>query len=220
MKSPLWLLIDCRDQRMRLFTIGHSSHDFATFLGLLRQHEIQVVADVRSRPFSRFPWFSRPELEKALKENGIRYVFLGLELGARRDERECYVGPRADYDLISLTPAFRSGMERLKTGVQYYRIALMCSEREPLDCHRTVLVCRHAKPFAEISHIHADGHLETHEEAEIRMMSRYGAREGDMFLSKIELLNAAYKRRGEEINYVEQPQTSSVVRDEPWNDES
>ncbi len=201
-----------------LFTIGHSTHDYAKFLGLLKQHEIEVVADVRSRPFSRFPWFSRPELEKALKENDIRYVFLGLELGARRDERECYIGPRADYDLISLTPAFRSGMERLKAGVQSYRVSLMCSEREPLDCHRTVLVCRHAKPFAEIFHIHADGHLETHEEAEIRMMSRYGAKEGDMFLSKIELLNAAYKRRGEEINYVDESQ-SSVVREEPLNHE-
>lgn len=203
---------------MKLFTIGHSTHDFAKFLGLLKQHETEVVADVRSRPFSRFPWFSRPELEQALKENGVRYVFLGIELGARRDERECYIGPRADYDLISLTAAFRSGIERLKTGVHSYRIALMCSEREPLDCHRTVLVCRHAKPFAGIFHIHADGQLETHEEAEIRMMSRYGAKEGDMFLSRIELLNAAYKRRGEEINYLEESQ-SSVVREEPLNDE-
>jgi uncharacterized protein (DUF488 family) len=201
-----------------LFTIGHSTHDFVKFLGLLKQHGIQVVADVRSRPFSRFPWFSRPVLEKALKENDIRYVFLGGGLGARRDERECYIGPRADYDLISLTPAFRSGMERLKVGVQSYRVALMCSEREPLDCHRTVLVCRHAKPFAEISHIHADGRLETHEEAEIRMISRYWVNEGDMFLSQIELLNEAYRRRGEEINYVDESQ-SSMLREEPLNHE-
>ena len=201
-----------------LFTIGHSTHDFTRFLGLLKQHEIEVVADVRSRPFSRFPWFTRQELERALKKNGIRYVFLGLELGARRDERECYIGSRADYDLISLTPAFRSGIERLKIGVQKFRVALMCSEREPLDCHRTVLVCRHAKPFAEIFHIHADGHLETHEKAESRMMSRYRPDDRDMFLSKIELLNEAYRRRGEEINYVDESQ-SSDVREEPMNNE-
>lgn len=201
-----------------LFTIGHSTHDFAKFLGLLTQHGIEVVADVRSRPFSRLPWFSRPDLEKDLKANGIRYVFLGLELGARRDERECYIGSRADYDLISQTPAYQSGIERVRTGVQTYRIALMCSEREPLDCHRTVLVCRHAKGFADVSHIHADGHLETHEEAEIRMMSRYGAKDGDMFLSKIELLNDAYKRRGEEINYIDESQ-SSMLREEPLNNE-
>jgi len=198
----------------QLFTIGHSSHEFDKFVGLLKQHRIEVVADVRSQPYSRLSWFCRPELEKKLKEHGIRYVFLGLELGARRSERECYIGPRADYELISAAAAFQSGVERLKIGVERYRVALMCSEKEPLDCHRTVLVCRYAKEFSEISHIHADGHLETHSEAEIRMMSRYIPMEGDLFRSRIELLNSAYKRRGEEINYVEKPQSSSVLREE------
>ena len=219
MKSPLWHLIDGRDHGMKLFTIGHSTHEFAKFLGLLQQHGIQVVTDVRSRPFSRFPWFSRPTLEKELKANGIGYVFLGLELGARREERECYIGARADYDLISLASAYRNGIERLQIGVKSYRISLMCSEREPLDCHRTILVCRHAKEFAEVFHIHADGHLESHEEAETRMLSRYNPGGQDLFRSRTELLNEAYKRRGEEINYVEQTQSSSTVRDEPWNDE-
>jgi len=187
-----------------LFTIGHSTHDFAKFLGLLKQHEIEVVADVRSRPFSRFPWFCGPTLKKELKANGCRYLFLGDELGARRVERECYIGPRADYELIARTAAFQAGIERVREGVMKFRVALMCAEKDPLDCHRTVLVCRHAKEFAEILHIHADGHLESHEAAEIRMMSRYVSPEGDMFRSQIELLNEAYKRRGEEINYVEE----------------
>lgn len=203
-----------------LFTIGHSTHDFSRFLGLLKQHEIDVVADVRSRPFSRLSWFCGPALKKELKANGLRYVFLGDELGARRVEREVYIGSRADYELIARTPAFQTGMDRVREGVSKFRVALMCAEKDPLDCHRTVLVCRHAKEFAEISHIHADGRLESHAEAEIRMMSRYVSPEGDMFRSRIELLNEAYKRRGEEINYVEQPETSSIVRDEPWNDES
>lgn len=205
---------------MTLFTIGHSTHDCTKFLGLLKQHGIEVVADVRTRPFSRFPWFCGPALKKELKANGFRYVFLGDELGARRVEREVYIGPRADYELIARTPAFQSGFERLREGVAKFRVALMCAEKDPLDCHRTVLVCRHAKEFAEIFHIHADGRLETHADAEVRMMSRYVSPEGDMFRSRIELLNEAYRRRGEEINYVEQPQTSSVVRDEPWNDGS
>lgn len=203
-----------------LFTIGHSTHEFAKFLGLLKQHEIEVVADVRSRPYSRFEWFSRPALEKALKENGIRYVFLGKELGARREERECYLGSRADYDLISLTSAFQSGMKRLRTGVEGFRVALMCSEREPLDCHRTVLVCRHAKHFADIAHIHMDGGLESHADAELRMMSRYVPEEGDLFRSPERLLDLAYKRRGEEINYVEKSEPSSILREEPTNYES
>lgn len=203
-----------------LFTIGHSTHEFAKFLGLLKQHSIEVVADVRSRPYSRLEWFSRPALEKALKENGIRYVFLGEELGARREERECYIGPRADYDLISLTTAFQSGMKRLRAGVEEYRVALMCSEKEPLDCHRTVLVCRHAKSFADISHIHADGSLEVHADAEVRMMSRYIPVEGDFFHTPQELLEVAYRRRGIEINYVDKPESSSVLKEDPMNYES
>jgi uncharacterized protein (DUF488 family) len=202
-----------------LFTIGHSTHEFARFLGLLKQHEIEVVADVRSRPFSRFPWFCGPALKKELKAQGLGYVFLGDELGARRVEREVYIGPRADYELIARTHAFQEGLERVREGAGKYRVALMCAEKDPLDCHRTVLVCRHAKEFAEIFHIHADGRLESHAAAEERMMSRYSAPEGDLFRSRIEFLNEAYKRRGEEINYVEQPEASSVVRDEPWNDE-
>ena len=202
-----------------LFTIGHSTHDFSTFLRLLKQHEIDVVADVRSRPYSRMLWFCRPELEKELKANGVRYVFLGDELGARRIEREVYIGPRADYELIAKTPAFAKGIERLRGGVAKFRVALMCAEKDPLDCHRTVLVCRHAKTFSQISHILADGMLETHADAELRMMRKFVPAEGDMFLSRIELLNQAYRLRGEEINYVEPTETSSVLKDELGQDE-
>ena len=202
-----------------LFTIGHSTHEFPQFLALLKQHGIEVLADVRSRPFSRFPWFSRPALEKELKANGIRYVFLGLELGARREERECYIGLRAEYGRIAQTPAYQKGIERLRDGVTTFRIALMCAERDPLDCHRTILVCRHAKEFAEVFHIRADGHLETHAEAETRLLLRYHPNGPDLFRSPTDLLNEAYQRRGEEINYVEQPQSQSLVRDEPQNDE-
>lgn len=202
-----------------LFTIGHSTHDFSTFLRLLKQHEIDVVADVRSRPYSRMPWFSRPELEKELKTNRVLYVFLGDELGARRIERETYIGPRADYELIARTPAFARGMARLREGVAKFRVALMCAEKDPLDCHRTVLVCRHAKTFSQISHILADGMLETHADAELRMMRKFVPAEGDMFLSRIELLNQAYRLLGEEINYVEPTETSSVLKEELGQDE-
>ncbi len=201
-----------------LFTIGHSTHDFPAFLRLLKQHEIEVVADVRSRPFSRFPWFCREALEKELKANRIRYVFLGTELGARREERECYIGPRADYRLIAQTAAYQKGIERLRNGVSRFRIALMCSEREPLDCHRTILVCRHAKEFADISHIRADGRLESHAEAEARLLSRYFSDNHDFFRCEEEMLDEAYLRRGEEINYVDESQTS-VLRETPLNDE-
>lgn len=203
-----------------LFTIGHSTHEFPKFLELLKEHRIEVVGDVRSNPVSRFEWFCSQALKKKLKASGIGYVLLGKELGARRQERECYVGLRADYELIAQTPAFREGLKRLRDGVTKFRVALMCAEKDPLDCHRTVLVCRHAKEFAEIFHIHSDGHLESHAAAEMRMMARYLPAEGDLFRSRIELLNDAYKRRGEEINYVAKPEASAVTGSESWSDES
>ncbi len=204
-----------------LFTIGHSTHEFPNFLDLLKQHQIEVVADVRSRPVSRFPWFCQEALQPALLANGIRYVFLGTELGARREELNCYIGSRADYGRIARTPAYQKGIDRLRKGVMSYRVALMCSEREPLDCHRTILVCRSAKEFAEIFHIWADGRLESHEEAEQRLLSRYFSDEKDiedMFRKEAEKIEIAYKRRGEEINYVDERQTA-VLREESPNDE-
>jgi hypothetical protein len=105
-------------------------------------------------------------------------------------------------------------------GVGKGRIALMCAEKDPLDCHRTILVCRYAKEFSDVFHIHVDGKLESHEKAETRLLARYHEDAYDLFRSRIEQLNEAYKRRGDEIAYVEQPETSSAVRDAPWNDES
>jgi uncharacterized protein (DUF488 family) len=189
-----------------LFTVGHSMHSIEAFLNLLVKHRIQAIADVRSQPYSRhFPWFSRQPLEQSLKGEGIRYAFLGQELGARREERECYIENKVSYERIAATPAFAKGLDRLQKGLQKYRIALLCAEKEPLDCHRTILVARHAARFAEIVHILGDGRLETGQEAENRLLLRCAidANENDMFRSREEMLAAAYTLRGSEIAYVE-----------------
>jgi len=143
-----------------------------------------------------------------------------LRLPRPGTERECYISDRVVYDRIAQTPLFQKGLERLKVGIDKGRIALMCAEKDPLDCHRTILVCRYAKEFADIYHIHVDGKLESHEKAEARLLTRYHEDDYDLFRTRIQQLNEAYKRRGEEIAYVEQPEASSVVRDTPWNDES
>jgi hypothetical protein len=96
-----------------IFTIGHSSQPLAAFIALLQRHAVQVIADVRSRPGSRrFPHFSRERLQASLAAADIGYVFLGTELGARRDEPECYVDGQASYDRIATLPAFAAGIER------------------------------------------------------------------------------------------------------------
>lgn len=187
-----------------LFTVGHSSHSIEGLLQLLLQHQIQAVADVRSRPYSRhFPCFSKEPLELSLKSAGIHSVFLGRELGARRDERACYIENAVSYDLVAATPAFAKGLERLQEGLQNHRIALLCAEKDPLDCHRTILIARHAKRFAQVIHILADGSLETHQEAENRLLRRFEWSDEDLFRPHETRLAEAYARRGREIAWVE-----------------
>lgn len=186
----------------KLYTVGHSTQELESFLGLLKQHGIEAVADVRSGPYSqRLPWFNRERLAESLKQAGIQYVFLGDELGARRDEPCCYIGERADYELIAKCEAFQAGLDRVKKGLANMRISLMCAEKDPMECHRTILVARHALAFTEVTHILNDGTLETHEELEARMMKKMGMGADDLFLSHEEQLGIAYQKWGEQIAY-------------------
>lgn len=186
-----------------LFTIGHSDHELATLAGLLRRHRAEVVADVRSQPYStRLPQFNKDLLERGLRENGIQYVFLGRELGARRDEPECYVDGQARYDLVAKTAAFAKGLVRVRNGVGEYNVALLCAEKDPLTCHRTILVCRHLRGFGfPIQHIHEDGRLESHEAAEERLLQITGDAEPFLFASHQEQIERAYERQGLKIAY-------------------
>ena len=132
---------------------------------------------------------------------GIQYVFLGEELGARRFEEECYVEDVAKYDLIAGTEAFARGIRRLRTGILRHRIVLLCAERDPLTCHRTILVCRHLRNDIAISHIVGPGECESHDQAEVRLLKLIGLPERDLFHSKDELLNDAYEKQGDLIAY-------------------
>ncbi len=201
-----------------LFTIGHSQHSLENFIALLQQHNVTALADVRSMPYSRrLPQFNHAVLEKNLPQVEIRYVFLGKELGARPDNPNCYVEGRALYENIAATPEFAQGIQRILKGVQSHRIALMCAEKDPLTCHRAILVCQHLVPFnLEIGHIHSDGSLEYHENLEDRMLKLHDLQdpqtENQLMLfaelmepqvSRAERLKEAYHRQGLKIAYVE-----------------
>ncbi len=177
---------------------------------LLRQHGIEVIVDVRSKPASsRNPQFNRELLKASLGEAGIRYLFLGKELGARRSEREAYDGNVASYERIAKLPAFKDGLDRVKSGVNTYRVALMCAEKDPIDCHRTLLVCRHLREVlpGRIQHILANGALEPHGQTERRLLANMGvsADQDDMFVDETEPpLERAYRKRGLTIAYQEE----------------
>jgi uncharacterized protein (DUF488 family) len=187
-----------------VLTIGHSTHSISSFLDLLRRHQITAVADVRSTPASRFaPQFNRDAVKRRLHDASINYVFLGKELGARTKDSACYVDGRVQYGRLAQTGAFANGIERLLKGAQAERIAIMCSEQEPLDCHRTVLIARVlAEHGAAIDHIHGDGRIESHALAMRRLMSRFGLGEADLFHTPAELLQEALSRQEQRIAYV------------------
>lgn len=194
-----------------VFTIGHSTHTVEAFLDLLRRHDVQAVADVRSSPFSRFsPQFNRESLEKTLRLGGIRYVFLGRELGARTEDRSCYDNGRVQYSRLAGTALFRSGLERVRQGAIRFRLALLCAEKEPLECHRTLLV---AKALADggqvVQHIHANGSLESHEAAMERLLGMMGVPKEDFFRSRDELLADALGRQEARVAYVEEEAAAS-----------
>lgn len=196
-----------------VYTIGHSAHSTEKFLALLTGHQITVVADVRSQPYSRVnPQFTRERLRTDLKAAGIKYVFLGRELGARSEDAACYIDGKVQYDLLARTEAFREGLARIVEGVSTYRIALTCAEKDPLVCHRTILVCRHLAAMGiESQHILEDGRLESHDAALTRLLSELAISDRDLFRSRDELIAEAYDRRGQQIAYSEKTASS----DEP-----
>ena len=190
----------------RIYTVGHSSQLIEEFIAPLNRHGVEVVADVRSRPYSaRFPHFSKEPVRASLSAAGIGYVFLGRELGARREEPECYVDGQASYDKIAKLPAFAAGIERVLAGAQRYRVALMCAEKDPLTCHRTILVCHELKKHGVlIKHIRRDGALEDHEQAEQRLVEEElgSLGQADMFATAhgfSEILEHAYAKRAGNI---------------------
>jgi uncharacterized protein (DUF488 family) len=173
-----------------VFTIGHSNHPIGRFLELLRGAAITAIGDVRSVPYSRrWPQFSRPALERALDAAGVAYVFLGAELGGKRDDPAVMREGRVDFDRVAATEGFRAGLDRVEAGAIRYRIALLCAEREPLDCHRFLLVSRHLHARGvPLRHILADGSLEAHDDTERRLLQAVG-------LSPDDLLSATTPRR-------------------------
>lgn len=187
-----------------IYTIGHSTHDIDTFLGLLMRNGITAIADVRSVPASRFtPHFNGDPLKRVLKQADIEYVFLGRELGARSDDPSCYVGGKVQYDRLARQPAFRAGIHRLLLGRTEHRIAIMCAEAEPLDCHRTLLVARAlAVQSVEVVHIHKNGDLEQDVDAMMRLRRKFGLDEDALFEDD-DLLADALHRQEEEIAYVD-----------------
>lgn len=186
-----------------IYTIGHSNHPLPHFLQLLRGQGVNLLADVRSTPYSRFnPQFRRDALASALGEHGIEYLFLGEELGARSKDRSCYEDGRVSYRKLAATALFRQGIDRLLTAARTHSVAIMCAEKDPLDCHRTILVARELVERGEsVAHILATGELKSHDEVMRSLREKLKLEPRDLFSEDVN--EQAYELRGQQIAYVD-----------------
>jgi uncharacterized protein (DUF488 family) len=187
-----------------LYTIGHSTHTIERFIELIQMHHISAVCDVRSSPYSRYnPQFNRETLQPELKRHGIVYVFLGKELGPRSDDPECYEDGKVQYDRLSRTALFQEGLNRIRQGMASYQVALMCSEKDPATCHRTILVCRHLREEGtRIRHILEDGSIDENDALISRLMELLKMPERDLFTTPEEMVERAYDIQGEKIAFI------------------
>ena len=185
-----------------IWTIGHSNHSARRFIDLLQGAGIDCVADVRSAPFSRRnPQFSQKALASSLKDAGIEYWFLGDALGARPKDAGCYEGGKASYARIAATPAFQEAIHALIDESHAKCIALMCAEKEPLECHRTILVGRAlVQRDTELAHIHADGRVEPQAQLEERLL-HLAKEHVDLLSSRDAALARAYDKRGQQMAF-------------------
>jgi uncharacterized protein (DUF488 family) len=153
--------------QLEVLTIGHSNRSIDEFLALLKQNAVEVVADVRSQPHSKYvPHFDYANLKQATEAAGLQYVFLGRELGGMPEAREFYDAEgHVVYSRIAASEPFRHGIARLLEGIRKYRVVIMCGEEDPMNCHRRLLVGRVLKEQGVgVRHIRGDGQIQTEEE--------------------------------------------------------
>jgi uncharacterized protein (DUF488 family) len=158
-----------------VYTVGHSNGPFESFTRLLELHRVQVVADVRSYPFSKYcQQFDTDNIRASLKNAEYVYVFMGGELGGKPKGEQFYDAEgHVLYDRIAATPAFARGLERLFHGMESYTIALMCAEEDPTHCHRRLLIGRVLQERdIRVAHIRADGSLQSDADLETIMSKR------------------------------------------------
>jgi len=188
-----------------LYTIGHSNHKIEDFLGLLKRHGINCIADVRSTPYSHYnTQFNREFLERELQNANIEYVYLGDQLGARTGDAHCYNGDSVDFECLAKTRQFHIGLEHLAEITSKYRVTLMCAEKDPIECHRFILICRNLRSSGlRIKHILSDGGIEDNSDTEYRLV-RVLKIEPTLFdptKNQAELIDQAYDQQANNISY-------------------
>lgn len=201
---------DLKANNLECFTIGHSNHETNRFIELLKTHKINCLGDVRSSPYSKFtPQFNRENLDAELKKEKILYVYLGNKLGGRYlDSGLLYPNGVVNYNKVMGQEEFCAGINNVIGNIRKgLRIALMCAEKNPLDCHRFLLVARAlANKGVRVKHILESGEVILNEDLEQQLLQKYKS-EFDQFsffqenLSREKTLEEAYQRKNQEVGF-------------------
>lgn len=193
-----------------LYTIGHSRHDIDYFINLLKKHKINCLIDVRSSPYSRIaPQFNKETLAGSLKVNNIIYLHFEKEFGARKTDTSLIdLENKVDYSRVRETEEFKEGVKRVFEGLEKgYNIALMCSEANPFDCHRFVMIAYHfVREGVKVNHILKDGNTIDNNELEKELLKKYSKvlPVNDLFTNNITeklRLELAYRLRNRDIAF-------------------
>lgn len=186
-----------------VYSIGHSLLSKARFIARLQEYGIQVLLDVRSSPSSsRAPHFSRPVMKEWLGEVGVIYSFGGRHLGGRPSDPGLYERGQVSYDKMAATPGFTAALRRLLRGAKRSRVAIMCAEADPIECHRFLLIGRYLSAHAvPILHVHSNGAAESQSEGETRLLRELGLAQSDFFKPSIDALHAAYRAQASRVAY-------------------
>lgn len=198
------------DDKPIIYTVGHSTHQLDYFLELLTEYSVNCVVDVRSVAASSYnPQYNKEPLSNFLKNNQIRYLHFAEEFGARHSDPDLLDNDgKVDFEKVRRSWNFKKGVERLWQGVEKrFVIALMCSESEPLDCHRFSMIAKALeKDGFDVRHILKDKSIKSNLELEIQLLKKYDKRipKPDIFEPNISVddqLKVAYKLRNQEIAY-------------------
>ena len=194
------------------FTIGHSTHETESFIKLLKLNGVEWLVDVRSVPYSQHnPQYNKENLKTTLDNSHIYYVYMGNLLGARYNNPNLYFYDKemVDFKKVRETVGFKLGIDKLVTGVNKgLNLCLMCSEKDPFDCHRFVLVsCALAKKGISVKHILENGNVIINEALEDRLLSKYKIEFGNVMLfetikTREEAIEEGYEKRNRDIGYV------------------
>ena len=191
----------------QIFTIGYTAFpNHNDFIATLKRYNISCVIDVRSYPVASqfYAIYSKYTLEPLLKNHSIIYRNYANEFGARQDNREYFMKEGClDFKRFAKSEEFLSGIEKVKKALSLnYNLALMCAEKDPIDCHRAIMIGRALDLLGfDIKHILTDGSLQTQKEIDYRLLKFYHLDESSLFQMKDELIDEAYIRKNIQIGY-------------------